>query len=205
MRVNRLPIFAAAVAAILAASCADKSSEQSSPTQASEAASAATDTPAAPAAADNAAPAPDPLPDNMSTVADGASVVVEDTWIRQPPEAAPVAGGYMVLRNSGAQDDRLIAVRSEVARNVEIHEMVMEGDMMKMREMADGLAVPAGETVMLKPGGFHLMLMEPEAGLVAGKRIPLTLVFERGGEQVVEFDVREVSADAQEGGEHGHD
>jgi len=140
----------------------------------------------------------------MSTVADGASVVVEDTWIRQPPEAAPVAGGYMVLRNSGAQDDRLIAVRSEVARDVEIHEMVMEGDMMKMREMADGLAVPAGETVMLKPGGFHLMLMEPEAGLVAGKRIPLTLVFERGGEQVVEFDVREVSADAQEGGEHGH-
>lgn len=120
-----------------------------------------------------------------------AGPVVEDAWIRLPPAAAPVVGGYLTLRNPGAQDDRLLAVRSPAAERVEIHEMRMDGDMMQMRELSDGLQLPAGQTVSLEPGGTHLMFMQPRTGLSVGDEVEAVLVFEAAGEQAVRFQVRD--------------
>lgn len=129
--------------------------------------------------------------------AEGLDVV--SPWSRAIPPSAPVAAGFMTLRNHQAQDDRLLAVRSDAAERVEIHEVRHEDGMARMRELTDGLMLPAGETVELKPGGYHLMFIGPvEARFVAGGQVAATLVFEQAGEREVAFDVRPVDAGAPE-------
>lgn len=113
---------------------------------------------------------------------------------------APGAGGVLSVTNHGAADDRLISARSDAAGRVEIHEMVMQGDVMRMRPLADGLPIPAGETVALKPGGFHLMFMDLRGPLVEGQAATITLVFEKAG--AVEFTLPIRARDATGG--HGH-
>ncbi len=115
---------------------------------------------------------------------------------------APVAGGFVTVTNAGTQDDRLIAASSAVAGYMEVHEMVMDGDVMKMRELADGLPIPAGQTVELKPGGYHVMFMDLKQPLVEGETVEVTLTFERAGEIVLPLAI--VARDA--GMDHaGHD
>lgn len=94
---------------------------------------------------------------------------------------APVGGGYLTITNNGDSDDRLIAASSPAAAEVQLHEMKMEGDVMKMTELEDGIAVPAGATVTLKPGGLHLMMMGLQSQLVEGESVKVTLTFERAG------------------------
>jgi len=137
------------------------------------------------------------------------SVQVTQAWSRAIPPNAPVAAGFMTLRNAGRDDDRLVAVRSASAARVEIHEIRHEHGVARMRELAGGLPLPAGATVELAPGGYHLMFIDPGEGFVAGARVAATLVFERAGEREVVFEVRAIGATrgAQAGdGEHhqGH-
>ena len=94
---------------------------------------------------------------------------------------APVAGGFVHITNTGNTDDRLIAAAAPIAGEMQIHEMAMRGGVMKMRELPDGLLIPAGETVVLKPGGYHLMFMQLNAPLVAGEMVTVTLTFEHAG------------------------
>ncbi|WP_226627990.1 copper chaperone PCu(A)C [Alloyangia pacifica] len=95
----------------------------------------------------------------------------------------PVGGGFFTVTNAGPEDDRLIAASTspERADHMEIHEMAMDGQVMKMRELPDGLPIPAGETVELKPGGYHLMLMGLKQPLVMGEQVTITLIFEKAG------------------------
>ncbi len=123
-------------------------------------------------------------------------IAVTDAWIRVPPAGAPVAGGYLTLRNGTTQDDRLVALRTSVADHVEIHEMRMEGEVMKMRELADGVPLPAGQEVRLEPGGLHLMLMQPVAELQTLTTAEVTLVFEHAGERSVAFRVGAATGEA---------
>jgi periplasmic copper chaperone A len=95
---------------------------------------------------------------------------------------APVAGGFFTVENTGAEDDRLIAARSAVAGHMEVHEMRMQGDVMKMHELEGGLPIPAGKTVTLKPGGYHVMFIDLQQPLVEGSTVMVTLVFEKAGE-----------------------
>jgi copper(I)-binding protein len=97
-----------------------------------------------------------------------------------------VAGAYFIVTNSGTADDRLIAVSTPVAGTAEIQQMQMEGDVMKMKALPDGLVIPAGGSVTLKPGGYHLMFMELKAPLVEGQSIPVTLTFEKAGKVEIE-------------------
>ncbi|KPN20486.1 hypothetical protein AO715_11565 [Xanthomonas sp. Mitacek01] len=115
-------------------------------------------------------------------------------WSKEVPSGAPVAAGFLSIRNQGDMDDRLIAVRSDAAARVEIHEIRHEGGMMRMRKVEAGLPVPAGATVNLKPGGYHLMFITPGAGFVRGGTVEATLVFERAGPKDVRFEVRPLSA-----------
>ncbi len=94
---------------------------------------------------------------------------------------AKVGGGGFIVKNNGSTDDRLIAAESPAAGRVELHEMTMENDVMKMRKVEGGIAVPAGETVELKSGRLHLMFMEVKKPFAEGDVIPLTLTFEKAG------------------------
>ena len=116
-------------------------------------------------------------------------VAVSDAWSRAMPPGAKVAGGFMTIRNGGAQDDRLLSLSSEAAGSVEVHEVREVDGVMQMRPLVDGLVIPAGGEVELKPGGYHLMFMQPAQAFKEGDTVTATLVFEQGGEQKVDFKV----------------
>ena len=119
---------------------------------------------------------------------------------------APVGGGFLTIANTGAEADRLIDASSAVVGDVQIHEMAMEGDVMKMRELADGLEIPAGATVALAPGGFHIMFMGLNQAFVEGEAVPVTLVFEKAGSVELALPVLGNAAKSAEQGamEMGH-
>ena len=106
---------------------------------------------------------------------------ISHPWTRATPPTAPSGGGFVTITNKGAAPDRLIAARSGASDRVEIHEMKMDGNVMRMRELEKGLEIPAGATVMLKPGGFHILFLGLKAPLGKDARVPLTLVFEKAG------------------------
>jgi copper(I)-binding protein len=116
---------------------------------------------------------------------------------------APVGGGYLTIENRGKTADRLVSVSSDVAAETQIHEMAMEGDVMRMRQLPDGVEIPAGETVALEPGGVHIMFMGLKHPLVEGETIPVILHFEQSGPVEVELSVLAPGADSAGHGEHG--
>lgn len=119
-------------------------------------------------------------------------VSISEARVRRPPPVAMVAAGYVTLHNTSSIDDRLVSARSPASARVEIHDMQMDDDVMRMRELPDGLAIPAGSTVTLGPGRLHLMLVEPVAGLAEFEVVSITLVFEEAGEQTVEFQMQDM-------------
>ena len=127
-------------------------------------------------------------------------IAIEDPYARATPPKAPVAGGYMKIVNKGSQPDRLIGGSAPFAGKVEVHEMAMQGDVMKMRELADGLVIPAGGSVDLKPGGYHLMFMKLKTPLKAGEKRKATLIFQKAGKVDVTFDVREIGKSMKHSG-----
>ncbi len=121
-----------------------------------------------------------------------AAITVEGAWARTSPMMASNGAAYMEL--TASVDDRLVAARvsADVAATAEVHETVMDPDTqeMAMRE-TDAIDLPAGETVALEPGGYHVMLLDLAEPLEPGTTIELTLVFEEAGEVVVEAEVRD--------------
>ena len=107
-------------------------------------------------------------------------VKVEDAWVRGTVAQQKATGAFMRLTPSA--NARLVAAESPVAGVVEIHEMAMERDVMKMRQIP-GLDLAAGRTTELKPGGYHVMLMDLKQPLQAGQNVPITLVFEDAAQQ----------------------
>lgn len=120
------------------------------------------------------------------------SLVILHPHARATPPNAPVSGGFLTIRNTGAQADRLISGSAGFAEKLEVHEMAMEGDVMKMRPVAGGLEIPAGGEVELKPGGYHVMFTGIDAQLKAGETRKAKLVFEKAGEIEIEFKVEEM-------------
>ncbi len=116
---------------------------------------------------------------------------------------APVGGGFLTIENTGAEADRLVSATSPVAGDVQLHEMAMEGDVMKMRHLESGIEIPAGATVVLEPGGLHIMFMGLKQAFVEGETVPVTLTFEKAGSVDIELPVEAAAADAPAGG-HGH-
>lgn len=131
-------------------------------------------------------------------------LVLEGTWTRATPPKAKAGGGFVTITNKGAADDRLVSAASPVAKRVEIHEMAVTDGVMKMRELENGLAIPAGETVALKPGGFHIMFMMLNQPFKMGEKVPVTLTFEKGGEVQIQLDVQKMGAKGMDHGKMGH-
>lgn len=118
-----------------------------------------------------------------------STLTIDQAWVRATPPNAAVAGGFLRVTNAGAADDALLSAGTDAAERVEIHEMKMRGEMMEMRQLTGGLDIPAGNTVELKPGGYHLMLIKPKRPLAEGQSVTLTLRFRNAGERKVAFMV----------------
>lgn len=116
----------------------------------------------------------------MSLPAWAANVSVTDAWARTTVPGQKVSGAYMQIQADA--DARLLGASSPAVPRVEVHEMKMDGDVMRMRELK-ALDLPKGKTVSLEPGGYHIMLMNLKKPIAAGDVIPLTLVVESGGKQ----------------------
>ena len=129
----------------------------------------------------------------LAQAAEKSGMVVEDAWSRERPDGAIVGGAFVTIHNKEGERDRLVAASSPIADRVEIHTTVMQGGVMSMLRQEE-LIIPAGETVVMKPGGFHIMLMGLKENLEKGKKFPLTLNFARAGEITVEVHVEEAGA-----------
>lgn len=127
---------------------------------------------------------------SAGTTPDRDTLTVSDAWVRATPPRAPVAGGFLSIRNNGRQADRLLSATSPDAARVEIHTMTMNDGVMRMRRIDDGLPITPGAAVTLAPGGEHLMFISPTRRFVEGETVTATLRFERAGERTVRFAVR---------------
>lgn len=134
-----------------------------------------------------------------------AQVTLTDPWVRATVPQQKATGLFMHI--DATQDVRLVSGQSPVAGVVEIHEMVMDGDVMKMRHMPAGLEIAKGRTMSLKPGGYHVMLMDLKAPLAKGSTVPVTLTFKnaQGAESKLELQVPvQAQMPAMQGGHGSH-
>ena len=122
---------------------------------------------------------------------------IEQPWTRATPPTAKAGGGFVTITNKGTTADRLVAARSAASDKVELHEMKIDGSVMRMRELDKGVEIPPGATVMLKPGGYHIMFMELKAPFAKDAKVPVTLVFEKAGSIEVPFTVEAMGAGAR--------
>jgi len=119
---------------------------------------------------------------------------ISTPWSRATPKGAPVGGAYLTITNTGSQADRFIGVTSAQAGKVELHEMRMEGTVMVMRPLANGLDIKPGAKVTLEPNGYHLMLMDLKKPLEQGEQFAATLSFEKAGKVEVTFTIAGMGA-----------
>lgn len=120
-----------------------------------------------------------------------STIEVSDSKIRAAFSQAKTGAAYMTITNHTATDDRLMSVSAltYIARDIQIHTMLMENDMMVMQQVTEGVALPAGAEVVFAPGGFHIMFMGLQTALDEGKHIALTLNFANAPAQTVNFPV----------------
>ena len=119
---------------------------------------------------------------------------IDNPWSRAVPKGGTVAAGYMTIKNNGTTPDRLTGGSTAVAGKVEVHEMSMDNGVMKMRPVSGGLEIKPGESVVLKPESFHLMIMGLKQPIEQGKPFQASLTFEKAGTVNVEFAVELVGA-----------
>lgn len=124
------------------------------------------------------------------------AIEIGHPWTRATAPGAPVAGGFMKLTNTGKDADTLLSGDFVAAGRVEIHEMALVDGVMKMRALPAGITVKPGETVELKPGGYHVMFMQLKQPLKQGETLKGTLTFEKAGKVEVEYAVESLTAGA---------
>lgn len=120
----------------------------------------------------------------------GPQLEVSGIWGRPSPMAAGNGAAYLVIENTGSEDDKLINAYSDVAETVELHDMTMENDVMKMFHV-DYMDIPAGGTLELKPGGKHVMFIGLYNQLEVGQVITVELEFEKSGKQTIQVEIKE--------------
>ena len=125
---------------------------------------------------------------NVSKTVTTNAIKIEDAYTRATVPGQQVAGGFMKIENKSGPADQLVSVSSPIAGEVQLHEMAMEGTVMKMRQV-QGISVPAGGAVELKPGGLHIMFINIKAPLTAGETVPVKLKFAKAGEVEVSMPV----------------
>lgn len=133
-------------------------------------------------------------------------LVIEKPWSRATAGGAKVGAGYMTIRNTGGEPDRLVGGSLPQAERFEVHEMAIKDGVMTMRPVAGGIEVKPGATVKLEPGGYHVMFMGLKEPLKQGQTLKGELRFEKAGVVAVEYAVGALAAGGPEGAKekHGH-
>ncbi|OZI33461.1 hypothetical protein CEK29_21675 [Bordetella genomosp. 5] len=129
-------------------------------------------------------------------------IEIDDLWVRASAPGQANGAGYMEIDNDAKAEDRLLSVTSDVAERVELHEVVTENGVAKMRELEKGVPVPADGEVKLRPGGYHVMFLKLKSPFAEGAKVPATLRFEKAGEVQVQFEVKPIAHNP--GGAAGH-
>lgn len=126
----------------------------------------------------------------LASIASAASQIrIDNPWLRATAPGQIVGGGFLTIVNDGTTPDRLVSATSPIAADVQIHHTSMDGGVMRMRQLTDGVEIPANGTVELKPRSLHLMFMQLKAPLEAGARFPVQLQFEKAGTVTTQFTV----------------
>jgi len=122
----------------------------------------------------------------------GPEITINEPWARPSPKMATSGAAYMIIQNKGGEDDALIGATSDVSEVTEIHEMVIDDNNVMHMKPVEGqrLVIPAGGKVELKPGGYHIMLINLKHQLQEGEVVHLTLKFEKSGEMKVDAPVK---------------
>lgn len=121
-------------------------------------------------------------------------LVLDTPWTRATPPAAEVAGGYVTITNRGDTVARLVGGEAAAAGRIEIHATTMADGVMRMRPLADGLEIPPGETLVLEPGGYHVMFIDLTGPLVEGETVRATLRFAEAGPIELAFAIAPIGA-----------
>lgn len=133
------------------------------------------------------------------------AIAITNSWARETAPAQVNGGGFLTITNKSDAADRLISAASPVAPTVQLHTMSMDGGVMRMRELPDGIPVPAQSVIELKPGSLHIMFIGVKAPLKPGQTVSLTLRFEKAGMVKVAMPVRAIADIGQTmGGGHDH-
>ena len=132
------------------------------------------------------------------------AIEISNPWMPATPKGAPVAGGYMTITNKGSAPDRLVGGSTAVAGRFEVHSMTMDQGVSKMRPVEGGLEIKPGQTVELKPGSLHVMLMGLKQPLEKGQKVKGTLEFEKAGKVDIEYTVEALGATSPAMGMGGH-
>ncbi len=130
------------------------------------------------------------------------TVSVNEGWARETIGEVAISAGYVRIDNGTGASVRLIGAETPAAGRVEIHNVIDDNGVMRMREVTGGLEIPAGGGVELRPGGYHLMLLDLARPLRSGETIPVTLRFDAGDPRQADFAVRSAAGAA---GGHGHE
>jgi copper(I)-binding protein len=117
---------------------------------------------------------------------------IDHPWARATPKGVTIGGGYMKITNTGSEPDRLIGGSATFAGRFEVHQMMMNGGIMQMRPLAEGLEIKPGETVELRPGSFHVMFVDLKQPLAQGQKLGGSLQFQKAGKVDVEFAVESI-------------
>ena len=128
------------------------------------------------------------LAQNVTQTISTSAIKIEHAYTRATMPGQQVAGGFMKIENKAGPADQLVSASSAIAGEVQLHEMAMEGNVMRMRQV-QGIAVPAGGAVELKPGGLHIMFINIKAPLTAGETVPVKLKFAKAGEVEISMPV----------------
>ena len=135
---------------------------------------------------------------NVSYAEDG--VVIRDAWVREVPPGASVSAAYMTIENKGGQVDKLTAISSDAAENVEIHMSNVDENGVAKMERIKILELSAGESLELKPGGMHVMLIGLKESLVGREYVTINFNFDKSGDIKIKVPVKSVKSS----GEHHH-
>jgi len=130
---------------------------------------------------------------SMTAPAFAADIMVEGAWARASAKMARAGAAFLTIKNMGGAD-KLVAAKADISKKVELHTHIKDGDIMRMRKVEGGIAVPAKGMAMLKPGGDHVMFMGLTKQLKEGEMFPLTLVFEKAGEVKVHVKIGKAGA-----------
>ena len=127
---------------------------------------------------------------------DVGSIHISQPWSRATPKGAATGAAYMTITNNGKTPDRVNCVSSDASAECQIHSMTMDDGIMQMRPVEGGLEIKPGETVTLKPGSFHMMLLNLKHPLEQGNAVKATLKFDSAGTVDVEYPIVGIGASA---------